>query len=415
MEAIETVNRVLYILFLLCYLYQIFYLLVPLILRDKPHLETRLHRYAVLIAARNEESVIGHLLDSIGGQDYPAELINVFVVADNCTDSTAQIARSHGAAVYERTDTKRVGKGYALDFLLTRIREDYGDAFDGFFVFDADNLLCPDYISAMNRTFSDGYGIVTSYRNSKNFGDNWISAGYALWFLREAEFLNHARTLLGLSAAVSGTGFLFSREVLARCNGWRFFLLTEDIEFTVCNVTNGVKIGYAPDAMLFDEQPVTFRQSWRQRMRWAKGYLQVFRKYGGKLLRGIGEGSFSCYDMAMCIMPAIIITCAGAIVNALGAVISILSGGGVLSSLMAAMGSVAGGYLFMLAVGAITTVTQWKRIYTPTWKKLLYTFTFPLFMLTYIPISLSAMFSHVEWKPIEHTVSRSIHDMKKIV
>ena len=108
----------------------------------------------------------------------------------------------------------RVGKGYALQTLLGHLEQDYPAGFDGYFVFDADNILDPDYIAAMNRTFSQGHDIVTSYRNSKNYGDNWISAGYALWFLRESRYLNHARSLLGTSCAVSGTGFLFSR---ARC------------------------------------------------------------------------------------------------------------------------------------------------------------------------------------------------------
>ena len=91
------------------------------------------------------------------------------------------VTRAHGAIVYERFNDKLVGKGYALEYLLDRIGEEYGDVFDAYMVFDADNLLSEDYISRMNETFSDGYRIITSYRNSKNYGDNWISAGYALW------------------------------------------------------------------------------------------------------------------------------------------------------------------------------------------------------------------------------------------
>ena len=116
--------------------------------------------------------------------------------------------------MYERFNQVRVGKGYALQELLEHLEQDYPRGFDGYFVFDADNILAPNYVEAMNRTFSDGHEIITSFRNSKNYGDNWISAGYALWFLRESRYLNHARFLLGTSCAVSGTGFLFSRQVL---------------------------------------------------------------------------------------------------------------------------------------------------------------------------------------------------------
>ena len=214
MNCLETMNTILMIAFLVCYAYQFFYILVPHIKKDKPHKQAKLHRYAVLICARNEEAVIADLIDSLHGQTYPQDKLKIFVMADNCTDRTADAARAAGATVYERFDREKVGKGYALDALLGHIAQDEPEGFDGYFVFDADNLLRPDYIERMNETFSDGHDIVTSYRNSKNYGDNWISAGYGLWFLRESEYLNHARMLLGTSCAVSGTGFLFSRKVL---------------------------------------------------------------------------------------------------------------------------------------------------------------------------------------------------------
>lgn len=127
----------------------------------------------------------------------------------------------------------------------------------------------------MNETFSDGYRIITSYRNSKNYGDNWISAGYALWFLREAKYLNNARYLLGTSCAVSGTGFMFSREILKSCGGWPFHLLVEDIEFTIHNIVSGEKVGYCPRAVLYDEQPTKFSQSWEAAH--APGRADIFR------------------------------------------------------------------------------------------------------------------------------------------
>ena len=161
-EVIRILNFSLAVLFVLCYAYQFLYLAVPFLKKDKPHGPAKLHRYAVLISARNEAAVIGHLLDSIRNQDYPSDLVTTFVIADNCTDATAEVARQHGAVVYERFNRVKVGKGYAMNELLAHIDRDYGKVFDGFFVFDADNLLEPDYITQMNRTFSDGYEIITS-------------------------------------------------------------------------------------------------------------------------------------------------------------------------------------------------------------------------------------------------------------
>ena len=413
-EIIRIINFTLAALFVICYAYQFVYLAIPFLKKDKPHRPAVLHRYAVLISARNEQNVIGHLLDSINAQDYPKNLVTVFVVADNCTDDTARVAREHGAVVYERFNHVKVGKGYALNELLGHIEKDYGRVFDAFMVFDADNLLEPNYITEMNRTFSDGYEIITSYRNSKNYADNWVSSGYALWFLREAAFLNHSRHLMKTSCAVSGTGFLFSRRILEQRGGWNFYLLTEDIEFTIANVIAGERIGYCKDAVFYDEQPTTFRQSCRQRMRWARGYMQVFGAYGLKLLAGIPKrNGFACFDMAMAIMPAIVLTVVGIATNAAAAVLGFLAGQNVLIALWSATQFLVNSYLLMLFVGAVTTASEWKNIRATTAQKILYTFTFPLFMLTYIPISFAALFKRVEWKPIEHSVSVSLADMNR--
>ena len=95
--------------------------------------------------------------------------------------------------------------------------------------------------------------MITSYRSSKNYGGNWISAGYALWFLRESRYLNHARNIIHFSCAVSGTGFFFSRKIADEINGWPYHLLTEDIEFSVDQITKGIKIAFCEKAVLYDE------------------------------------------------------------------------------------------------------------------------------------------------------------------
>ena len=406
MEVLKTINFIILILFTVSYAYQFVYIPVPWLKKAKPHKQAVPHRFAVLICARNESSVIADLIESIRNQTYDASLVHIFVLADNCTDNTAQIARDAGATVYERFNKEKVGKGYALQTLLRYLGQDYPDGFDGYFVFDADNILAPDYIERMNETFSDGHQIITSYRNSKNYGDNWISAGYALWFLRESRYLNHPRFLLNTSCAVSGTGFFFSHAVLQEIGPWPFHLLTEDIEFSIYHVTQGHKIAFCPDAVLYDEQPTSFRQSWRQRTRWAKGYMQVFACYGKDLVKGALKGNFSCFDMSMSIMPAFFLSAISIICNVALTVMITLAGGSLVEALEPALGLLMGIYNFVFVVGIITTITEWKQIHTSTAKKILYIFTFPLFMATYIPISVAALFQrNVQWKPIEHRVS----------
>lgn len=415
METIGRINIILSIVFTVCYAYQYAYIAFPFLIRGRQEKRPVVrHRYAVLISARNEEPVIAQLIESIRAQNYPGELITVFVVADNCTDGTAEAARRAGAFVYERFNMHQVGKGYALDYLLARIHEGRGpDAFDAYLVFDADNLLDENYFTAMNRTFSQGHRIITSYRNSRNYGKNWITAGYSLWFLRESRFLNHARMLAGTSCAVSGTGFLFSREILARNGGWKFFLLTEDIEFSVHSILQGERVAFCEDAILYDEQPETFRASWRQRLRWAKGFFQVFRKYGARLIKtAVTRPSFACYDLSMMIMPAIVLTALSVSLNTAGIVVALAVGSDVTVVLGSLLDMLLNAYLLLFVLGAITTVTEWRQIYCSAPRKIFYTLTFPLFMFTYVPIALTALFVRVEWKPIRHSGRQTLGEVR---
>lgn len=405
MHTIETINYVIMCLFFVCYAYQFAYIplaWLPARKRQQPKPNPD-HTFAVLIAAHDEAAVIGALVDSLCAQTYPAQRIGIFVAADRCSDRTAEIARAHGAIVFERRAGGRSGKGQVLNFLLREMQRSGYSGYDAYIVLDADNVADPHFIAKMNETFSAGYDIVTCYRNSKNYGDNWISAGYGLWFLRESRYLNGVRMRLGSSCAVSGTGFLFSDSVLQACGGWHFFLLTEDIEFTIDNVVRGLRIGYCADAVIYDEQPIRFRQSWAQRLRWSRGYLQVFARYGGRLFGGIAHGSFSCYDMAMSILPAAVLTVTGLAINFGAAVVSLAQTGtwGVVGASVLQSGISL--YLTLFVIGAITTATEWRKICCPALKKILYVFTFPLFMMTYLPIVIESLFVTPEWTHIVHT------------
>lgn len=407
-------NQIIGLLFTLLYAYQVIYLAIGLLRghRQDTHIPARLRRYAALISARNEEGVIGELIESLKKQNYPADLLDIYVVADNCTDGTAEAAQRAGATVFRRFNRVEVGKGYALDFLLKALAADGRDKrYEGYFIFDADNIVDPNFVAEMNRTFDrGGYAAVTCYRNSKNFAQNWITAGYSIWFLREARFVNAARQALGLTCHVSGTGFLISADVVRENGGWPFHLLTEDIQFSAQCAVEGKRIGYCEGAMVYDEQPTQFRQSWDQRLRWSKGFFQVDRKCGLGLVKGIfrgGRRGIACYDILMLVAPGVLLTLLGGAAN-LAVLFSCLFVTDFVAQLILVsfVGTLWGWfksfYMGMFLYGLLAVCSEWGRIKAKPWQKLIYLPFFPLFMFTYLPITICALFQKVEWRPIAH-------------
>ena len=420
MSFVDVFNLCVLLVFTICYTYQLFYVVEVLVHRPDHITAKKNHRFAVIIAARNESAVIANLIHSIKVQNYPQELIDVFVVADNCTDNTAQVAAAEGATVFERFNTEQVGKGYALDHAFQIIHKDYADrGYEAYFVFDADNVLDVNYFREMNKTFDNGAKASTSYRNSKNYDSNRISAGYAVWFLREAKFLSQARLNLHTSCAISGTGFFNAADVIDEAGGWKWHLLTEDIEFSACSILKGIRIAYCPTAILYDEQPTTFRDSWNQRERWAKGFYQVFWHYGAGLVKGIFTNAkgyrFACYDMLMTIAPGMLLTIIAILFNSiilvLGATGVMSTGTMVASSVSSIVFCLANYMMFMFVLGAITTFVEWDSIHSTTGKKIRYMFTFPLFMITYVPIALVALFHKTQWKPIRHSIDVGVEEI----
>lgn len=419
MTPIAIFNTIVGLVFSVCFLYQVVFFFIGLIRGQvKIPPAKKQHTYAFFIAAHNEEAVIANLVKSIKDQDYPSELIDVFVVADACTDNTAQAAREAGAIVYERNDLSRKGKSWVMDYGFDRILREYPGKHEAFFIFDADNLLSRDYVTIMNDAFDQGYLALTSYRNSKNFGSSWISSAYATWFIREARYLNNARMICHTSCAVSGSGYLVSAKLIEGMKGWDFHTLTEDIQFSTFCAIHGVRIGYAP-AEFFDEQPVTLKASIKQRMRWTKGFYQVLFTYGRHMFKSIGKfHRFAAYDMLMVVGPAMLLTLMCLLVNVTFIAVGSLSHGFLATD--AEIEMAIGSIIMMLAymygtffvMGLSTTITEWKHIHCPQkWRIFTNLFTFPLFMFTYVPLTVAALFLKVDWVPTPHDVSVTLDEV----
>lgn len=390
------------------WLYQFIVSICSLVkLKDKPLLEDKQNRFMAIIPAHNEESVIGNLIESLKKQDYPKELYDIYVIADNCTDKTAQIAKDLGAIVYERFDEENKTKGHALNwFLNQKIEEDA--PYDAFCVFDADNIVDEKFIKSMNKKLCQGEDVVQGYRDIKNPTDSWVSAGYAIFYWTMNRFYHLARYNLGLSPLINGTGFMVKFDVV-KPNGWDTQTLTEDIEFSLKRIIAGKKLGWSTEAIVYDEQPVGFKQSWSQRSRWTVGHMQCIQNYTKDLAIATKEKktlmNFDGFLYIIGSIPMFILTLVLLAINFIMYLGNGITTGELVINILR--------YLiptFLLPIGtAILIMLLDKKPIKPMWKGLL---CYPLFLGSWLLINFKCLFKReTNWDKIEHVRNIKINEV----
>lgn len=263
------------------------------------------NKFALLIAAHNEEVVIGSLIESMLKLDYPREMYDIFVIADNCTDNTAKISAEYGVNVCERFNEEKRGKGYALEWMFSKLFK-MDKQYDAIAIFDADNLVHKNFLKEINSKLEEGYKVVQGYIDSKNPNDSWIATAYSIAFWTQNRMFQLARANVGFSNQIGGTGFAIETQTLKEL-GWGATCLTEDLEFTCKLVLNGEKVGWAHDAIIYDEKPLKLGQSWTQRKRWMQGFTDVASRYFFKLVKkSIKERKFYIFDCALYVLQPFI-------------------------------------------------------------------------------------------------------------
>lgn len=245
-------------------------------------------RFAVIVPAHDEEFLIPQLMASLTQLDYPHELYDTYVVADNCTDSTAKVSRQLGAFVYERADLTLQGKPHALKWLVEKVIA-LETRYDAFAFVDADSVVSSNFLSVIDAKFQSGSRAVQVHYAASNPGESSVAA------LRYAGFqlMNFVRPLakhvLGLPSGLFGTGMAFDRSVVEN-RSWDALTLAEDVEFFVKLVGRGIMVEFAPEAQVISKMPESLSEARSQNLRWERGRLYVARKYGLPiLLRGILE------------------------------------------------------------------------------------------------------------------------------
>ena len=410
MEYLYIVQQALVWILTIFWLYQLMISICSLVkLKEKPLLIDKNHKFMAIIPAHNEEAVVGNLVESLKNQDYPKDLYDIYVIADNCTDNTAKIAREKGAIVYERFDSEKKTKGYALQwFLQQKIQENA--PYDAFFVFDADNIVDKGFIKAMNKKLCQGEDVVQGYRDIKNPTDSWVTAGYAIFYWTMHRFYHLARYNLGLSPLLNGTGFMVKFDVI-KPNGWDTQTLTEDIEFSLKRIIKGRKLGWATDAIVYDEQPVGFRQSWSQRTRWSVGHIQCIQKYTKELAKGVKEyKTLMNFDGLLYILgsiPMFIIAIVLLLINA----IMYLNNGMTTSDLILNYARYIIPTFFLPILTGILILKLDKRPIRPMIKGLL---CYPLFLGSWLLINFNVLFKRdTKWEKIDHVRDIKINEVQE--
>ena len=391
------------------WLYQLLISLCSLVkLKDKPMIEEKENRFMAIIPAHNEESVVGNLIESLKNQNYPKDKYDIYVIADNCTDMTKKIAEDAGAIVYERrSQMDERTKGHALQwFLRQKIKENA--PYDAFCVFDADNIVDKEFLKNMNKKLCQGEEVVQGYRDIKNPTDSWVSAGYAIFYWMMNRFYHLARYNIGLSPLLNGTGFMVKFDVV-KPNGWETKTLTEDIEFSLQRIISGKRLGWATDAIVYDEEPVGFKQSWSQRSRWTVGHIQCMGIYTKDLAKAVKEKkTIMNFDGLLYIIgsiPVFIITLILLTINFIFYITNNYTGLDLILSYVR--------YLvptFLLPIGtALLIMILDKKPIKPMIKGLL---CYPLFLGSWLLINFKCLFKRdIKWEKIEHVRDIKINEV----
>ena len=296
---LDIVNMVFLGIFIFLTLIVVHFLLISIVglfcNKKYPHSDKKC-RYGCIIPARNEENTISDLINSIRKSDYPQDKLDIFVVAHNCTDNTAIEAKKAGAKVISCTE-KVSTKGEVLKYTFDLFKDN--NKIDAYAIFDADNIVHHDFLAKMNDMINSGYSVAQGFRDTKNISDNWLTSSYAILYYFQSLFLNESRYNMGRSSFLNGTGFVIKKEVIDK-HGFNPKTVTEDVEFTAMCAINNEKIGFATDAITYDEQTNSFDVSWKQRKRWSFGTMECLREYFPTLLKkGIKERNFECFDVGL--------------------------------------------------------------------------------------------------------------------
>ena len=258
--------------------------------------DKKYNRFAILVPAHNEKILISRLCQSLLEINYPKDLYEIFIIADNCTDETAEISLSFDANVLVRKSKNHLGKGFALDYALKNIPI---EQFDAVLIVDADNIVDSMILNELNKSINHGEQAIQCCNGVGNRSDSSFTELLYISRIIGNYLYHHSKYKLGLSSYLMGNGICFTKKLL-KDRGWTAFTAGEDWEYYAQLAGDGVKIGYSIGAKTFHQESRSLNQATSQRLRWASGKFYVLKKYGLRLFwKGLRERNIQIIDASL--------------------------------------------------------------------------------------------------------------------
>lgn len=400
MNIIKEILKIIDILMFIYMLYYAFTILFLFLKNKSIKSHEKLCRFAIIIPARNEEKVVGNLIDSLKKQNYPKDLYDIFVIPNNCNDKTEQIAMQKEAKVIKCTIPVK-SKGDVLRYTFNYLKS---SNYNAYIIFDADNIVHPEFLGKANDAVLDGYNIAQGYRESKNPENSWISNCYSLHYWIQNIFLNKVRMNANWSSFINGTGVIISKDFIEK-HGYNVETMTEDIELSVQCALKKEKIAFVQEAITYDEQVTSLKDSLKQRLRWSIGTIQCLMRYGKKLIK---VKSITSVDMLFFLL-APLAQVAGILVFIAHLTLGIITNTQI--NYISKGISIILCYSTSIIISVITLKLSNKSII----KNIKGILTYPVFLFTWIPLNVIALFKRkYKWKQIKHTKIVSIDKMMEL-
>jgi len=425
-RVLSIINYIVLIIIAIPLLIQILNVALCWVKKKKFKKSNKYSRVAYIIAARNEDDVIFDTVKNIfDKQIYPKDKLDVYVIAHNCTDNTASLAKKAGAIVLEVNDNDPSHRkvAYPLKIGVDRILSE--NKYDLVIRLDADNHINDEFTTLMNDAYQEGNDFLRPYEGCLNGSQNFYTKACAMFYSFDSRYGSRVREFFNLSAHVNGSGSVMSTRMLNKIGGYDTTTISEDAEFCFNRLLEGQKAHFVEDAVIYEDMPSTLEDTVSRNKRIASGGTQHLKgKMGQMFMKFFKTGDFSYIEtfltyIFLFLTPLLVIWMplfyiynftylglieAGKIVLPINSLFSYSYYHCVLWNTIWSIVGIVGGLfiLFGFVQAIILVLTEYKKFGCKSRKEMIDAgFLFPAYLMVYAVTMCIGVFSKPEWKKVK--------------